>query len=487
MKQLHVVLLSALGMLVTSTSVYFATPTRTNPSALGDHVAEAATTPEAVATDPQTEGASFTVGTTLKMDGRLGHTRIAKNGQKSTFLMLEVRAEQSGEAAAQAHHLAIVIDRSGSMKGDRLPNAIAAGIAAVDHLGDGDDVSVLAFDTTTTTIVPKTTVDATNRNRIKDQIRTITLGGDTCISCGINEGLSELEKSGDVADRMILLSDGEPTAGVRDATTFESVARQARDKGVAITTIGVGTSYNQKIMGTIALHSDGGHYFVEDSSSLERIFTAEAEKLRATVALGAVATIELGRGVTVKRLFDRGFKKKSDGSIVVPLGNFSVGDTKTVLAEVTLPDDADGTFVVANPSLSFEDREKGGQGACKGQLTALMVDNADAASELDPVVSTRIARSKTAAALLEANELVAAGHFEEAQAKLAETESEVRDVTEKAAKSAPDAKSEALKKDLDGQSSVLSGARNQLSGKGGSGNAPRVVRSNAQYANPYML
>ena len=68
-----------------------------------------------------------------------------------------------------------------------------------------------------------------------------------------------------------------------------------------MTTIGVGTSYNQKILGAIAQNADGGHYFIEDASSLERVFTAEAEKLRATVALAATATIELGPGVTVTR------------------------------------------------------------------------------------------------------------------------------------------------------------------------------------------
>lgn len=484
MKQLHVALLSVLGMSITSASVYLLAPARTNTSASPESAeAETPTSPESA---PAGEPAPFSTGTTLRMDGRLGQTRIAKGGPKKTFLMLEIHADERADAPRAAHHLAIVVDRSGSMKGDRLPNAIAAGAAAVDRLGDGDLVSVLAFDTQTTTVVPMTTVEAGNRGRIKDQIRTISLGGDTCISCGIAEGLAELGKSSDVADRMILLSDGEPTAGVRDATTFETIARDARDKGASITTIGVGTSYNQKILGAIAQHSDGGHHFIEDTSALERVFTAEAEKLRATVALGATATIELGQGVTVTRLFDRAFTRKSDGTIVVPLGNFSAGDTKTVLAEVSLPEDASGTFSVAKASLSFEDREKGGQGACNGQLDALVVDDATAASELDPFVATRVARSKTAAALLEANELIAAGRVEEAQAKLAETEKELETVTEKAAKAAPAGKGEALKKDLAGQSSALSGARGDIR-KGGAAGAQRTVRKNQYYANPYML
>lgn len=482
MKTGTVALLSALGMLATSSAVYMLAPQHANgqlatlPIQGENNEPEVAPTSSPQNLADETNPGTFNVGTTLRMEGRIGHPKIAKGDGRSTFVMVEINADANAESKAQGHHLAIVIDRSGSMKGERLPNAIAAGARAVDELGTGDTVSVLAFDTSTTTVVPQTIVSDTNREQIKNQIRTITLGGDTCISCGINEALAELEKTTNAADRMILLSDGEPTAGIRDPQTFESIARQARDRGVGITTIGVGTSYNQKIMGTIALHSDANHYFVENALSLERIFAQEAGKLKQTVARNTTATIKLAPGVRLKHLFDRAFKTAQDGTIVVPLGNFSTGDTKTILAEIALPDGAEGQVELAEASLAFDDQVQDKPGACQGSLKTTIVESPNEASELDPNIATRLGRSKTAKSLLEANELIADGKLAEAQAKLAETESELAAI-------AKTTKPEALKKDLDAQSKALSSTRTNLTPK----TAPTVVRKSAEYANPYML
>ena len=73
-----------------------------------------------------------------------------------------------------------------------LPRALAAANAAVDHLEDGDRVSVISFDTRPTTDVSMTTVNPSTRQAIRSAIQNISLGGDTCISCGIHAGVEEL-------------------------------------------------------------------------------------------------------------------------------------------------------------------------------------------------------------------------------------------------------------------------------------------------------
>ena len=70
--------------------------------------------------------------------------------------MLEVKAAD-GVAARNAApvNLSLVIDRSGSMKGTRIRNAISAARSAVDRLDDGDVVSVVTFDTQTQVVVAR--------------------------------------------------------------------------------------------------------------------------------------------------------------------------------------------------------------------------------------------------------------------------------------------------------------------------------------------
>src|SRR5262245_23091037 len=67
--------------------------------------------------------AHFTAGQTLTLDGRLGHATIAKTGSGETFLLAQVTGHDAPGMSAPPLNLAIVIDRSGSMKNDRIANA----------------------------------------------------------------------------------------------------------------------------------------------------------------------------------------------------------------------------------------------------------------------------------------------------------------------------------------------------------------------------
>src|SRR5205814_8590747 len=119
------------------------------------------------------------------------------------YVLVEVTGG-AGKAATRAPiNLALVIDRSGSMRGQRLSNATLAARAAADRLRDGDVISVVAFDTATKVIVPPTTIDAGTRSSVNAAIGSITLGGDTCISCGIEDGMAQLEKTTGRLNRMI--------------------------------------------------------------------------------------------------------------------------------------------------------------------------------------------------------------------------------------------------------------------------------------------
>src|SRR5690606_10936689 len=104
-------------------------------------------------------------------------------------------------------NLAIVVDKSGSMKGERIANAMNAAVAAVERMRDGDSVTVVSFDTAAEVVVPPTRIGSSNRASIESRIRSIRLGGDTCISCGLEEGARQLALTSlgpDRINRMIL-------------------------------------------------------------------------------------------------------------------------------------------------------------------------------------------------------------------------------------------------------------------------------------------
>ena len=107
----------------------------------------------------------FSAGQTLAVDGRLGHATLAKNGAGETFLFTSVTGTDAASAAAASLNLAIVVDRSGSMKGERIANAITAAVGMVERMRDGDSVTVVSFDTEAQIVVPPTPTTPGTRPR----------------------------------------------------------------------------------------------------------------------------------------------------------------------------------------------------------------------------------------------------------------------------------------------------------------------------------
>jgi Ca-activated chloride channel homolog len=477
MKVNKVAALAAVGMLCTSVSVYSLTPTGgvrltgndTRPSTTrpGIGIEAIVTLPDAGAT-----GARFTAGSTLVIEGRLGHERlpVAKSGE--TFVMLEVRSQSGVKAAPAPANLSIVIDRSGSMKGSRIRNAINAASAAVSRLRDGDVVSVVTFDTTTLVAVPPTSIDAQSRGRVAAGIRAITLGGDTCISCGIEEGMALLEQTPGRVSRMVVLSDGDANHGVRDVPGFRAIAQRAMNRGIPLTTIGVDVDYNEKIMAALAQDSNGRHYFVANDGDLGRVFEAEADGVTSAVASSAEVAIDLAPGVELDRVFDRSFRR-AGGRITIPLGTFSDGDVKTVLLKVRVPSEVLGARAVASVDLSYRDLARSADGHAVGQL-ALAVTGAAGEGELDSVVNGRVQRSETAAALKDANGLFEQGRFAEARRKLESREQALRSAADVAAREAPAAKAKSVEADFQNQIAAIDGANAGFAAAPAAASEPQV-------------
>lgn len=368
-------------------------------------------------------GARLTAGDTLLVDARLGHASLPKASRGETYLFAQVTAtdDKTAGSSAAPMNLAVVIDRSGSMKGDRIANAMNAAVHALERMRDGDSITVVSFDTAAQVVVPPTRVSSGNRSSIEAAIRSIRLGGDTCISCGLQEGMQQLALTtlgGDRVNRMILLSDGATNAGIRDMSGLRSMASRMHGRGVTISTIGVDVDFDEKIMAAIANEANGRHYFVANATGLPSVFAQEFDDVLASVAKETELAIELAPGVEVAEVFDRSFRREGN-KLIVPFGTFSSKQEKTVLVKLRVPTDRDGDQPVADLKLAFRDLLKRTDGACSGALAVAIKSDGSPATDLDPFVAARLERSRTAQTLTDANKLFEAGRIGEARAKLA--------------------------------------------------------------------
>lgn len=470
MKLGTVALLSTLGMALTSVSVWALTPESAG-NAPRPPVSVAANTAGGGGSlggsqgnsggglltgwvDAGTKGATFRSGSTLMLEGRLGHPVLAASQDNETFLMLQVRAEGEELARTPAPvNLSIVVDRSRSMEGRRLDNALAAARGIIRRLRDGDTVSVVTYNSDADVIVPATVIDSRSRENISFALSRVEARGHTCISCGIETGLASMGRREGVS-RMLLLSDGEANSGIRDVPGFQNIANEARERDVVISTIGVDVDYNERVMGAVAQHSNGRHYFVENEADLPEIFDEEAKSLVRTIANRAQVEVDLADGVEVLEVMDRTFTQRGN-QIQVPLGAFARDDEKTLLVRLRVPRGESGSRAVADVHLRYDDLSRSQVGECEGTLTATLSPNSALVSSLDPIVESRLARSETTAALRRANELFSEGDVQAAQRTLGSSRGRIRERRTAASDKANTAQKPKLDADFERQLDAL--------------------------------
>jgi Ca-activated chloride channel family protein len=369
----------------------------------------------------------------LVLDARLGHSAVARDsstGEGQTFVLATVTGEDATPASPVAPvpvHLAIVVDRSGSMAGAKRNNAVVAALGVVERMRDGDRVTLVGFDTTASVLAPPTRLDPSSRATVTAAIRSLRAGGETCISCALDTAIQVLDGSPGPRDevrRILLISDGEATAGVRDIGGLRVRATQAREHGYTVSTIGVDVAFDEQVMAAIAQESNGRHWFVPDASALPAVFAEELGTLESAVAAEAVLTIEPAAGCTLEDVLDRPFRWEA-GRVVVPLGTFDAKQEKTVLARVRVPADADGVETVVKLSLTYRNALAREDASTDGALALEVRSDGSAPRELDPFVAARLQRSRTAQTLTTANDLFRRGRIDEARQELARRQSEL--------------------------------------------------------------
>jgi Ca-activated chloride channel homolog len=460
--------LAVLGMLFTSLGVR--TMTRDAVARPDDRgrpfTSERGATPE--------QAGGFSSGQTLRVEGRLGHARLAARRGEETFVLLNVRADAAARGREARRHLTILIDRSGSMQGRKLQDAITAAQGAVRRLSDGDLVSVIDYSTRASVLVLPSAVDGEMRERVIAAVSRLGADGDTCISCALDESRAVLAARPGFVSRVLLLSDGEATSGVRDLPGMRRVAESVRNAGATVTTIGLGVDYNERMMAAIALQTNGRHHFAESGENLAAIFDQELSGLERSVARDARLELELGDGVEVMDLSGLGFSREGS-RVVVSLGTLAAGEERTVLARVRIASDRSGERPVALTRLSYEDLTTGRAASSEGRLTATFTTDGSR-SLLDPVVATQVERTGTVSALNDANDLFQRGDAEAARATVAQKLAEVRTRRAGALAAAPAPKKESVARSFDQQEAALGQAANGFA-EPPAGAAPRAGSS----------
>ncbi len=252
-------------------------------------------------------------------------------------------------------NVALVLDRSGSMSGEKLQQAKSAAIMALDYLQPEDTLSVVAYDSEVEVLVPATSLR--RKISIVSAIEGIEAGGSTALFAGVSKGAAELRKfiEDNRVNRIILLSDGMANVGPSKPSELGRLGRKLGGEGIAVTTIGLGLGYNEDLMVRLAGTSDGNHVFVESPSELATVFRNEFGELVSVIAQDVIISIHCHNGVRPIRVLGRDAEIRGS-RVEARLNQLYAEQEKYLLLEVETPSGQIGnTLDVASVEVSYND------------------------------------------------------------------------------------------------------------------------------------
>lgn len=262
---------------------------------------------------------------------------VAVESADELTLLVELTAPTPATTVARpVATLQVVLDRSGSMGGERLNGAKSALIALIDRLAPTDNLGIVAFDNQVQVVLPAGPL--THKEAAKHAVAMIYSGGSTDLSAGYLRGLQEARRVVSPAGGTVLLvSDGHANAGVTDPVALGKVAAEAASGRLTTSTLGFGLGYDETLLGALAQGGQGNELFAENADTATALIGGEVDGLLTQVAQAASLRIKLAptaQGVTL--LNDLPWVGLDDG-VMIELGSFYAGETRRLVLKLTVP------------------------------------------------------------------------------------------------------------------------------------------------------
>jgi len=203
-----------------------------------------------------------------------------------------------------SYGIAFVIDRSGSMAGKPLDEAVRCVNFMVDRLLESDAAALVTFDSHVALDYPLTLLS--DKREIQTILATVHSGGTTNLHGGWRAGADEFNHKESKAGikRVILLSDGGANEGLTNPNQIAGQAEEFASKGITTSTYGLGREFNETLMVELAKAGQGNHYYAETAEDLLESFNEEFELMANLWAKDLILSIQPNDGIQIKLMND---------------------------------------------------------------------------------------------------------------------------------------------------------------------------------------
>ena len=292
---------------------------------------------------------------TLTLTAGLDRTRAWEEGGSVRYLVAELAAEGATTPRTEvpALNLALAIDVSGSMAGDKIDAARRAARAVAEALTERDRLSIIAFDSTAELLLDVRPMDRAGRAAAITAIAGLAERGGTNLFDGwllaAERVAVAMAAAPQASHRVLLLSDGQANEGV---TEREEIARHAGallERGVVTSALGIGNGYDEELLGAIAEAGGGNLHDAEHAPEIGEVVLGELQAGRAALVERVTLRVTVPANLRAE-VVGAWAHAALPGVIEVMVGSLMPDQTKRVVFRLHCPSGAPGTATLLGVS-----------------------------------------------------------------------------------------------------------------------------------------
>lgn len=260
-----------------------------------------------------------------------------KAGDSVRYLVAEISA--TGTLLADAEpaplNLALALDVSGSMGGQKLEAARATAMAVVDALTPRDRLSLITFESSVSLLIDARHMDAAGRRVAKNAIARLEPMGSTALFGGwdlaAGRVAAAMEAEPRASHRVLLLTDGQANVGLSDAASLSHFAAEAQRGGIVTSAVGIGADYDEALLAAMVEAGGGRLHDAGDAAEIHEVVIGELREGRSALVERAVCTVTLPPEIARAEVVGPWRASMRDGRLEVVVGSLRAEQSKRVV------------------------------------------------------------------------------------------------------------------------------------------------------------
>lgn len=237
-----------------------------------------------------------------------GHVRVVPELRPSPdadgeyTLQIGLQSELAHSPRRQMN-IALVLDTSGSMAGDRIARERAAVNAIIGQMRQGDLISMVTWNTANQVLFDAHQVSGPNDPALLSAVANLDANGGTDLDSGLQKGyaIAQAHYDKSLMNRVVLISDGEANVGVTAGDVIGKASHSADDEGIYLVGVNVGDAAGDALMNIVTDMGRGASVFLDSEQEAAAMFGARFDETMEIAARGVRLELTLPWYMTMKK------------------------------------------------------------------------------------------------------------------------------------------------------------------------------------------